>query len=83
MDFSEKSIAYARSLSKELNISANFICSDIYKLPMVLDQQFDIVFTSGGVLPWLPDLGRWAEIIGRSGGGSIIVGDLYYKSGGL
>ncbi len=63
VDFSEKSIVHARFLSKELNISADFVCSDIYKLPMVLDQQFDIVFTSGGVLPWLPDLDRWAEII--------------------
>lgn len=63
VDFSEKSIVHAQELSKELNISADFVCSDIYELPMGLDRQFDIVFTSGGVLPWLPDLDRWAEII--------------------
>ncbi len=63
VDFSDESIAQARRLSQELDINADFICSDVYELPMVLDQKFDIIFTSKGVLPWLPDLGRWAEII--------------------
>ncbi len=62
-DFSDKAIELARSLSKELEIEADFICSDIYKLPDVLDEKFDIVYTSAGVLCWLPDLKRWAEII--------------------
>jgi SAM-dependent methyltransferase len=26
-------------------------------------KEFDIVYTSGGVLCWLPDLNRWAEIV--------------------
>ena len=63
VDFSDKAIELARSLSKELEIEADFICSDIYKLPDVLDEEFDIVYTSAGVLCWLPDLKRWAEVI--------------------
>jgi len=63
VDFSDKAIDLARSLCKELGIEADFIRSDIYKLYDVLDEQFDIVYTSGGVLCWLPDLKRWAEII--------------------
>lgn len=63
VDFSEKAIAFARSLSQELAIPATFLCTDIYELPKILDQKFDIVFTSGGVLCWLPDLRRWAEVI--------------------
>ena len=63
MDFSDKAIKLAKSLSKELNIQANFICSDIYDLPQVLSDKFDIVFTSIGVLCWLPDIKGWAEII--------------------
>ncbi len=63
VDFSDKAIDLARSLAEELSIEASFICSDIYKLPDVLDEKFDIVYTSGGVLCWLPDLTRWAEII--------------------
>lgn len=63
VDFSEKSIALARSLSQELNISARFVCSDIYQLPARLSGEFDIVFSSYGVLHWLRDLGQWGKII--------------------
>jgi SAM-dependent methyltransferase len=63
VDFSPKAIALARSLSAELAVPAQFYCSDIYDLPSVLDSQFDIVFTSYGVLHGLPDLKRWGTII--------------------
>ena len=63
VDFSDEAINHARKLSKEIGIKADFICSDIYALPEILVKQFDIVFTSYGVLTWLPDLKRWAEII--------------------
>lgn len=63
VDFSKEGIALARSLSNELSIEATFIRSDIYNLPDVLSGQFDIVFTSYGVLTWLPDLTRWAQVI--------------------
>jgi SAM-dependent methyltransferase len=63
VDFSDKAIALARRLSKETGIEASFVHSDIYDLPKKLYGQFDIVFTSYGILCWLPDLRRWAEII--------------------
>ena len=63
VDFSDKAIALARSLSKETGIKSDFICTDIYKLPDILNKKFDIVFTSYGVLCWLPDLEKWAQII--------------------
>lgn len=62
LDFSDTAIAAARKLSTELKIPAAFVCSDIYRAPEVLKRQFDIVFTSYGVLCWLPDLKRWAQI---------------------
>lgn len=62
-DFSDRAIALAQSLSRELNIPATFVCSDIYELPRVLPGQFDIVYTGGGALSWLPDIGRWAEVV--------------------
>jgi SAM-dependent methyltransferase len=65
VDISEEAIVLARSLSQELNIEAEFICSDIYDLPARLSAQFDIVYTSRGVLCWLPYLNRWAEIVAR------------------
>lgn len=65
VDFSEEAIALARSLSAELAIPARFIASDLDTLPDRLDGLFDIVFTSYGVLHWLPDLSRWAGLIAR------------------
>ena len=65
VDFSDEAIALARSLSQELGIEARFVCSNIYDLPDVLSGQYDIVFTSYGVLCWLPDLTRWAQVIGH------------------
>lgn len=63
VDFSEKSIAYANQLKEELNIKAKFICCNIYDLKSLLDERFDIVYTSQGVLCWLKDLNEWAKLI--------------------
>jgi SAM-dependent methyltransferase len=65
VDFSEAAIALARSLSDELGIDADFVCSDVYDLPKVLSGKFDIVFTSYGGICWLGDLRGWAETIKR------------------
>ena len=65
VDFSEKAIDLAQSLSRELGLEAAFVLSSLYDLPDVLDEEgrFDIVFTSYGVLCWLPDLTLWAQVI--------------------
>jgi SAM-dependent methyltransferase len=62
-DFSSKAITLARSLAAELGLDAHFIESNLYDLPNVLKGEFDIVYTSRGVIGWLPDLQRWAEVI--------------------
>ncbi len=63
IDLSDKAIEYARSLNDELGLDAEFICSDIYDLKNVSGKKFDIVFASYGIIGWLPDLDKWAEII--------------------
>jgi SAM-dependent methyltransferase len=65
VDFSGEGIAAARSLAEELGLSqrATFVQSDLYGLPDVLKGEFDVVFTSWGVLIWLGDLERWAQIV--------------------
>lgn len=63
VDFSDKAIEVAKQIAEDTQSNAQFICCDIYDLPTQLDQQFDIVFTSYGTIGWLPDLGKWAEII--------------------
>ena len=62
IDFSDEAVAAARALAAELRIPATFVQSDLYALPDVLDQQFDIVYTSCGVLGWLPDIGGWGRV---------------------
>ncbi|HWC39575.1 MAG TPA: class I SAM-dependent methyltransferase [Acidimicrobiales bacterium] len=63
VDFSPRAIELARSLAEELDIAARFVCADLYDLPEVLEGSFDIVYSSYGVLCWLADLPRWAEIV--------------------
>lgn len=79
MDFSPAAIAQARALAAELGLDARFIESSVYDLPEVLDETFDIVFTSYGVICWLPDLKRWAQVIGRflKPGGIFYIAELH------
>ncbi len=63
IDFSENAIEKAKILNESLRTNAKFIQSDIYKLPEILDEKFDIVYTSYGVIGWLPDMNNWAKII--------------------
>ncbi len=63
VDLSSNAIETAKQLSRECNIPAEFVCSDIYELPKHLEGQFDIVYTSHGVLTWLYDLNKWADIV--------------------
>ncbi len=64
MDFSERSIGLARELAQDLGFpDATFVRSDVYLLEKLLEDRFDIVYTSFGVLAWLPDLASWAQVI--------------------
>ena len=62
-DFSAPAIEAARALSARMRLPATFVQSDLYALPERLTGAFDVVFTSHGVLGWLPDLDRWARVI--------------------
>ncbi len=63
IDFSEKAIEKAKELNKQLNLNAQFVCCDVYEAPNVIDEKFDIVFTSYGTIGWLPDLDKWAKVV--------------------
>ncbi len=65
IDFSDDAIQTARALAQETGIAAEFIQANLYDLPNVLTGQFDIVFTSHGVLSWLPDLRAWGKIVAQ------------------
>lgn len=63
LDFSEKAIATARNLNEKCGTDVSFLVSDVYEADKILAEKFDIVFTSYGVIGWLPDLDRWAKIV--------------------
>jgi SAM-dependent methyltransferase len=77
VDFSEPAIALARRLAQELGAEARFIQSNVYDLTRVLREQFDVVFTSYGVLCWLPDVPEWARVVARflRPGGTFVIVD--------
>ena len=72
VDLSDEAIKLAREINHELQLDAEFINCNMYDLKRHLDKRFDIVFTSYGTIGWLPDLKKWAEMIGY-----------YLKSGGI
>ncbi|MEU6114455.1 class I SAM-dependent methyltransferase [Streptomyces sp. NPDC047117] len=63
VDFSSEGVATARSLAADIDPTAVFVEADVLDLPAHLDGTYDIVYTSHGVLGWLPDLNRWAEVV--------------------
>src|SRR6185436_13223599 len=63
IDLSDEAIRLAKEINDELKLDAEFICSNVYDTSEFVKEQFDIVFTSYGVIGWLPDLDRWAKVI--------------------
>ena len=63
VDFSEAAICIAVELAEQTGLHATFVHSDVYDLLPSPAHAFDIVYTSYGVLPWLHDLGMWAEVV--------------------
>jgi len=63
-DLSPDAIELARMLADELGFpDARFVRSNLYDLPKALEGTFDIVYTSRGVLGWLPDIRAWARVV--------------------
>lgn len=65
IDFSETAIKTARELNDELGNSARFVCCNVYNVPQKLHEQFDIVYTSYGLVNWLDDLNKWGNVISQ------------------
>jgi ubiquinone/menaquinone biosynthesis C-methylase UbiE len=63
VDFSDTAIELAREIAKKVGVDAEFVCSNVFDLTKVLEGEYDIVFTSYGVLCWLKDIEGWARII--------------------
>ena len=71
VDFSETAIELASEIAKKAGANTKFVCSNVYDLKENLKGEFDIIYTSIGVLCWLQDIEGWGKIIShflKSGG---------------
>ncbi|MEZ4910012.1 MAG: class I SAM-dependent methyltransferase [Saprospiraceae bacterium] len=76
IDFSEKAISKAKELNLQLGLDVEFHCIDVYNVPKLDLEPFDLVYTSYGVIGWLPDINKWAKMIAsqlKTGGKIILV----------
>lgn len=63
VDFSERALAEARALATACALPARFVREDVLELD--LGERFDVVFASYGVLCWIRDRRRWAQVAAR------------------
>ena len=76
VDLSSKAIDKAKELARVAELDANFVCSDVYSYADKSVEKFDIVFTSYGVICWLPCLDKWAQLISSK----LKVGGVFYMA---
>lgn len=63
IDISSESLKYARQLARHMEIDAEFIEADVMDVIEKVNQKYDIVFSSTGVLCWIPDIARYAQTV--------------------
>ena len=75
VDFSMVAIVAARELAASLDLDTQFEVGNV--LDLDLGRHFEIVFSSHGVLGWLPELKSWGETVSRHvrPGGKVVVVD--------
>lgn len=65
VDISDEAIRFARQLSHDSGIAAEFVRADIYDFFEENQALYDVVFCSYGVLCWLSNLESWGRGIDR------------------
>jgi len=65
VDLSDEGINLAQSLNEELKLDVHFVCCNVLDTSKFVKDTFDIVFTSYGVIGWLPDLKPWGKMIAQ------------------
>lgn len=66
LDFSAPALEVARRLARDCGAEIPYVEADAYDAARALGEaRFDLVYTGMGALCWLPDIGRWAEVVAR------------------
>lgn len=60
LDLSAESLRVAADLAGD---AVEYVQAQVYDAREVLDGEFDLVYTGIGALCWLPDVGRWAQVV--------------------
>lgn len=64
-DISPRMIAVARRKAEALGVPASFFVCDTLEMPQEFDGTADLVYTGRGALPWMMDIGAWAQVTER------------------
>ncbi len=79
VDISDEGINLAKKLNEELKLDAKFVCCNVLETSKFIKETFDIVFTSYGVIGWLPDLKLWGQLIAErlNKGGTFFIAEFH------
>lgn len=67
VDFSPESIRHAREIAQQADVDdrVTFIVGSVADASQLLGKKFDVVYTSWGVLAWLPSIQEWATTVSQ------------------
>lgn len=79
VDISSEGIKLAKQLNVQLQLDAEFVCCNVLDTSEHVKATFDIVFTSYGIIGWLPDLKPWGKMIAErlNFGGTFFIADFH------
>lgn len=77
VDLSGESVRRARGIARRCRAEIEYVEANVYDARGAVDGDFDLVYTSIGVLCWLPDVAAWARVIASllRPGGRVLVRD--------
>ena len=77
LDLSEASLAHARNIAERAGADVEFVHANVYDARQAVSGTFDLVYTSIGVLCWLPDIAQWARVVASvlKPGGTFLIRD--------
>ncbi len=63
LDLSGESLRRARAIAERAGANIDFVEANVYDARAAVTGDFDVLYTSIGVLCWLPDVAGWARVI--------------------
>ena len=63
LDFSPTALEVARDLADRVGQEVRFVQADVYDAVEALGDGFDLVYSTVGIVAWLPSMARWAKVV--------------------